>query len=242
MAEHFQGRHVVVTGGTGALGTAVVRRVIESGGHCHVPCVSAEELRHFPFAHHARVRVMMGGELRDEATVVRLFEETPELWASVHCAGGFAMSPIGETSASAFLDMVEMNALSCFLCCREAVRRMRAFAGSRQGRASLGRIVNVAARPAVEPRSGAGMVAYAAAKSAVASLTAALAEEVAGEGILVNAVVPSIMDTPANRRAMPSADHSKWATVDEVAATIAFLASPANASTRGGLVPVSGCS
>jgi NAD(P)-dependent dehydrogenase (short-subunit alcohol dehydrogenase family) len=103
-----------------------------------------------------------------------------------------------------------------------------------------GRIVNVAARPALEPRTGAGMTAYTIAKSGVATLTMALAEEVAKDGILVNAVAPSIMDTPANRKAMPKADFDKWPKVEEVAATILFLASPDNRVTRGAVVPVYG--
>src|SRR5262249_14283882 len=123
------------------------------------------------------------------------------------------------------------NFVSCFLCCHAAVKAMAAGGG---------RIVNVAARPALEWRTGAGMVAYAAGKAAVAGLTAALAEEVAQQNILVNAVVPSIMDTPANRKAMPKADHARWPKVEEVAATILFLASPDNLVSRGALVPVYG--
>src|ERR1041385_9255529 len=103
-----------------------------------------------------------------------------------------------------------------------------------------GRIVNVAARPGLIPERGAGMVPYTASKAAVAAITQALAAEVAGRGILVNAVAPSIMDTPANRASMPQADHTKWPKVAEVASTIAFLASPENTVTRGGLVPVYG--
>jgi NAD(P)-dependent dehydrogenase (short-subunit alcohol dehydrogenase family) len=103
-----------------------------------------------------------------------------------------------------------------------------------------GRIVNVATRPALEWRSGAGMVAYTASKAAVAALTAALAEEVVKQGILVNAIAPSTMDTPANRKAMPQADHAAWTKVEEVAATILFLASPENRVTRGAVVPVYG--
>ena len=103
-----------------------------------------------------------------------------------------------------------------------------------------GRIVNVATRPALEWRAGAGMVAYAASKAAVAALTVALAEEVVQAGILVNAVAPSTMDTPANRQAMPKADHAAWPKVEEVAATILFLASPENRVTRGAVVPVYG--
>jgi NAD(P)-dependent dehydrogenase (short-subunit alcohol dehydrogenase family) len=84
------------------------------------------------------------------------------------------------------------------------------------------------------------MVAYTASKAGVAALTAALAEEVAQDGILVNAVAPSIMDTPANRTSMPKADYTLWPKVEDVAATIVFLASTDNRVTRGGIVPVYG--
>jgi NAD(P)-dependent dehydrogenase (short-subunit alcohol dehydrogenase family) len=153
------------------------------------------------------------------------------LWASVHTVGGFAAAGLRETSLATIRQQIEMNLVSCMLCCRAAVRAM-----SSDG----GRIVNVAARPALEWRSGAGMTAYAASKAGVAAFTAALAEEVAKDGILVNAVAPSIMDTPANRQAMPKADHALWPKVEEVAATIAFLASPDNKVTRGAIVPVYG--
>jgi NAD(P)-dependent dehydrogenase (short-subunit alcohol dehydrogenase family) len=103
-----------------------------------------------------------------------------------------------------------------------------------------GRIVNVAARPALEWRSGAGMAAYTASKAGVAALTVAFAEEVAKQGVLVNAVAPSIMDTPANRQAMPKADFSAWPKVEEVARTILFLASSDNKVTRGAIVTVYG--
>ena len=84
------------------------------------------------------------------------------------------------------------------------------------------------------------MTAYTAAKAGVAALTIALGEEVARDGILVNAVAPSIMDTPANRTSMPKADYATWPKVEEVAATILFLASPDNAVTRSAVVPVYG--
>ena len=103
-----------------------------------------------------------------------------------------------------------------------------------------GRIVNVTARPGLEWRGGAGMAAYTASKAAVAALTVALAEDVVKQGILVNAVAPSILDTPANRKAMPQADHAAWPKVEEVARTILFLASPDNKVTRGAVVPVYG--
>src|SRR4029078_6885889 len=103
-----------------------------------------------------------------------------------------------------------------------------------------GRIVNVAARHALELRGGGGLVAYAASKSAVSAQTVALSEEVAKERILVNAVAPSIMNTPANRAAMLKEDYKAWPKVEEVVATILFLASPENKVTRGAVVPVYG--
>jgi NAD(P)-dependent dehydrogenase (short-subunit alcohol dehydrogenase family) len=103
-----------------------------------------------------------------------------------------------------------------------------------------GRIVNVAARQALEPRLGSGTVAYTIAKAGVSALTTALGAELAGEDILVNAIAPSIMDTPANRKDMPRADFSSWPRVEEVAAAILFLASPQNTVTRGAVVPVYG--
>ena len=103
-----------------------------------------------------------------------------------------------------------------------------------------GRIVNVAARHALEPRLGASLTAYAVAKAGVAALTMALGEEIAKDDVLVNAVAPSIMDTPANRKSMPKADFDAWPKVEEVAAAIMFLASPENKVTRGAIVPVYG--
>jgi NAD(P)-dependent dehydrogenase (short-subunit alcohol dehydrogenase family) len=229
----FQDRHVIVTGGTGALGAAVFGALVGAGAHCHVPFVVAGEAERFPFREHQKVRLVPVANLADEAEVGRLYESVPRLWASIHLAGGFAMAPLGETSKSDLMGQLETNFITAFLCCRAAVNAM-----ARNG--AGGRIVNTAARPALEWRTGAGMTAYTASKAAVAALTAALAEEVAKAGILVNAVAPSIMDTPANRAAMPKADHALWPKVEEVAATIVFLASPENRVTRGAIVPVYG--
>jgi NAD(P)-dependent dehydrogenase (short-subunit alcohol dehydrogenase family) len=229
----YRDRHVVVTGGTGALGTAVVRTLVDAGAACHVPYVHDAEAQRFPLRQHGQVTLLAVSDLADEAAVSRLYDGVPKLWASIHIAGGFAMSPVAQTGKAELMQQLDMNFITSFLCCRAAVN---AFARANEG----GRIVNVAARPALEWRSGAGMVAYTASKAAVAALTVALAEEVAKDGILVNAVAPSIMDTPANRAAMPKADHAAWPKVEEVAATIVFLASPENRVTRGGIVPVYG--
>ena len=229
----FSGRHVVITGGTGALGSAVVEALLNADAHCHVPYIHEREAERFPHKQNERVKLYPGVELTDEAAVEKLYSGISPLWASIHLAGGFAMKPLAEASKADVMGQIDTNLVSCFLCCRAAVVAMSKAKGG-------GRIVNVAARPALEPRIGAGMTAYTASKAGVAALTTSLAEEVAKDGILVNAVAPSIMDTPANRKAMPKADVSTWPKVEEVAATILFLASPDNAVTRGAIVPVYG--
>ena len=226
----FDGRHIVITGGAGALGTAVVAALVEAGAVCHVPCLDEAEARRFRLRDHKQVVLSVSGNLADEAAIARVYGGIAPLWASIHIAGGFAAAPLTATGAAVLRQQIDMNFLSCALCCRAAVNAM----------SGGGRIVNVTARAGLEWRTGSGMVAYTASKAAVAALTVALAEEVAKDGILVNAVAPSIMDTPANRQAMPNADFSLWPKVDEVAATIAFLASPENRVTRGAVVPVYG--
>ena len=208
----YSNRHVVVTGGTGALGSAVVRALVEAGAFCHVPYIHAAEAERFDLRTHAQVKLIANIELSDETGVARLYSGLPQLWASIHIAGGFAMSPVAGTTKSDLMAQVDMNFVTAFLCCAAAVRAMAGTGG---------RIVNVATRPALEWRSGAGMAAYTA-------------------SILVNAIAPSTMDTPANRQAMPNADHAAWAKVEDVAATIMFLASPQNRVTRGAVVPVYG--
>jgi NAD(P)-dependent dehydrogenase (short-subunit alcohol dehydrogenase family) len=221
-------RHVVVTGGTGALGTAVVTRLVASGAHCHVTWLFDREIANF--AHRASC-ALHHVDCGDETEVSAFYASLPRVDASIHLVGGFEMAPLEGTTLEAFERMFRLNARTAFLCSREAVRRMRAVGGG-------GRIVNVAARPAVEPTGG--MIAYAVSKAAVAALTRALAEEVRPEGILVNAILPSIIDTPANRSAMPNADHDAWPKPADLAETIEFLASPENRVTSGALVPVYG--
>lgn len=217
---------VVVTGGTGALGAAVVEALLARGMTVHLPIHEPALPEHLPWRDrvHATPRI----SLDDEQAVARYYAALPALWASVHLVGGFAMAPVTETSLADFENQWRLNTVTCFLTCREAVRAMK----------SGGRIVNVAARPAVQPT--AGMIAYATAKAGVAALTQALAAEVLSQGILVNAVLPSIIDSAANRAAMPGADHASWPKPAQLAETIAFLASEQNALTTGTLVPVYG--
>jgi NAD(P)-dependent dehydrogenase (short-subunit alcohol dehydrogenase family) len=229
---NFSGKHVVVTGGTGALGSAVVKTLRAAGAHCTVPYVHDKELERFALRGDSQVKLVKVADLSDEADVGKVYDGDA-LWASIHIAGGFAMSEVATTDRAALMAQLDMNLISCFLCCRAAVNAMLAGGAG-------GRIVNIAARPALEWRSGAGMTAYTVAKTGVAALTVALAEEVTKRGILVNAVAPSILDTPANRAAMPKADFDAWPKVEAVAATIQFLASPDNKVTRGAIVPVYG--
>src|SRR6185437_1946097 len=227
----FANKTVVVTGGTGALGSAVVGALLQYGARCVVPYVHEAEMARFAHRDHKSLTLVAVRDLSDEADVGKLYAQAGSLWASIHIAGGFAMGKVADTDKAALMAQIDQNLVSCFLCCRAAVKTFGA---------NGGRIVNVAARPALEWRAGAGMSAYAIAKAGVAVLTTTLAEEAAKDGVLVNAVAPSIMDTSANRAAMPKADHAAWPKVEEVAATIVFLASPDNRVTRGAVVPVYG--
>jgi NAD(P)-dependent dehydrogenase (short-subunit alcohol dehydrogenase family) len=235
MDINFANRHVVVTGGGGALGAAVVKILVDAGATCHLPVHRAPDPAKSALMAHERVKIVAGVDLTDEHAVTSFYASLPGLWASVHVAGGFAFGAIADTTLAQFREMIETNAVTCFLCCREAVRKIRASKNT-----DGGRLVNVGSKPSLVP--AANLSAYASSKAAVHSLTLTLAEELAPERIWVNAVVPSIMDTPANRRDMPKADFGKWPNVNEVAATIAFLASPQNAVTRGALAPAYGLS
>src|SRR5262245_28655117 len=229
----YSDRRVIVTGGTGALGSGVVGALIEAGAICYVPWRHEDETQRFPYREHKQVKLFGSIDLSDESAVKQLFDEVPSLWASINVAGGFAMAPVAKSRKSDLMHLIDMNLVSCFLFCSAAVNSI-----SRSGQGGL--IVIFGARHALEWRGGVGLVAYTATKAAVAALTVALSEEVAKEGILVNAVAPSIMDTPANRAAMPKADYKAWPKVEEVAATIVFLASPENQVTRGAVVAVYG--
>ncbi len=230
MHHPLAGQHVVVTGGTGALGRVVVQRLLLAGAICHVPAHRAGA-KAVGLSSHERLRVVADVDLTDEGAVEAFYVGIPALWASVHLAGGFAMAPLAETANADFMQLLQVNALTVLACCRAAVRAMRKTQAG-------GRIVNVSARPGLEPRQGAGMAAYAASKAAVAALTVALAEELKDERILVNAIAPSTLDTAANRQAMPRADTTRWLAPTAAAETVLQLVSPANVELSGALLPL----
>ena len=116
----FEGRKVVVTGGTGALGGAVVAAFVEVGVACTVPWLHEQEAERFPYRESKQVKLIGPVDLADEAAVDRLFAGVPALWASVHIAGGFAMSPVAKTNKDELMQQIDINLVSCFLCCAAA--------------------------------------------------------------------------------------------------------------------------
>src|SRR6266481_616281 len=181
--QTLKDRHVVVTGGTGALGAAVVLKFIEAGAVCHIPAIeSTPPTGRLPDS--KQVSISANIDLSDEASVDGFYSKLPPLHAVVNIAGGFAYAPIADSSAQVLQQQLSMNLVSCMLSCREAVANFR-----KSGRG--GHIINISARPALNPRQGANMTAYTATKAAVAAFTVALAEEVKNESISAIALAPS---------------------------------------------------
>lgn len=216
----------VVTGGAGALGRWIVRAFAAAGVRVHAPVRSrrrVEEVEAFldeELSGRAPARTSWTAcDVTDPEAVERFMDDVRDasdgLDALVNGVGGFAMGPLAETGPDTWRRMMEVNATSAFLCARAAAPLMKETGG--------GAIVNVASMPGLA-RGGAGMSAYAASKSAVVSLTYSLAEELRPDGITVNAIVPTIIDTPANRDAMPDADTSTWLHPREIARVVTFLA------------------
>src|ERR1700747_632646 len=146
----YRDRHVGVTGGNALLGTAVVGALLQAGAVCHVPYRSESEAKRFPHAGNKKVSLVAVPDLIDEAAVSEFYGALEQLWASIHIAGGFAFAPIAQSDKALLLGQLNANLVSAYLCSRAAVA---AFARTGVG----GRIVNVAARHALEPRLGAGL-------------------------------------------------------------------------------------
>ena len=227
-------RVAVVTGGTGALGQSVVLRFLRDGATVSVPWIVPEEwesLKSRAGDGAARLhgaRVDGTDESAFAAFVGDVLARRRRIDVLVNTVGGFAGGDLASTGIAEWRRMLDLNLTSAVIGCRAVLPAMR---GARSGR-----IVNIASRAVVRPLGG--FIAYTVSKSAVIALTQALAQEERPHGITVNAVLPSTMDTPANRGAMPDADRSGWVTTEAVADVIAYLASESAAAVSGACVAV----
>lgn len=228
-------RVVLITGGTGALGAAVALAVLEAGATAIVTYRDARDrdtmTERAPTTARERLHALRA-DVTDGESVRRLVEDAMarhrRVDALVNAVGGFAGGDLLATDERAWDAMLTLNLRSAYLCCRAALPGMLA--------TRRGRIVNVASRSVVPPAGG--FIAYTVAKAGLIALTQALAHEVRGRGVTVNAVLPSTMDTEANRRAMPSADRSGWVAPESVARAIMFLVSDGAADVTGTLLAV----
>lgn len=232
--ELLADRVAVVTGGTGALGRAVVGRFIAAGAAVHVPWIDEGEKQELEDAYPRDRLHLSRVDLSDEQAVQAFFsgirEDGSQLDILCNIAGGFAMSSLSETSLDDWNKMIEINATTAFLSSRAAANQLRD--------SSHGRIVNVTAMPALT-RGDDQASAYAASKAAVLNLTQSLSTELAGSSVTVNAIAPSIIDTPDNREAMPDSDRSTWLTPEEIADVIAFLVGPSASIVTGSVLALS---
>jgi len=227
----LEGRCIVVTGGFGALGRALARRLIEDGAHVALVDRAVELAVALP----AGVSTAIGAvDLGDESACMAAYEQVREALGAidgvVNVAGGFTWEPVEGGSLETWDRMYEMNVRTAVVSCRAALSHLVATGN--------GRIVNVGALAAL--KAGMGMAAYAASKSGVIRLTESLAEELKDRGVTVNAVLPSIIDTPTNRADMPDADFSRWVPLEKISAVISFLLSDDASAVTGASLPVVG--
>ncbi len=225
-------RVVVITGAAGALGQAVAQAFDDANTHLVLVDVPGAPMPPSDPWHTAVAADLTDAAVAEVALSTALKPLGP---AHVLCniAGGFSMgTPVHETPGAAWRHMMEMNVATLVNASHAVVPGMIA-----EGR---GKIVNVAAASAAAGRAGMG--AYVLAKSGVARLTETMALELREHGINVNAVAPSIIDTEANRRSMPSADFSRWVAPAQLAAVIRFLASDGASAIHGAVIPVTGLS
>ena len=219
----------IITGGTGGLGAAVVARFIAGGWRVIVPWVNEAELER---VERSDDLVLVQADLFDQGAVAGLAKEAgPDLRAVVNLVGGFAAGGrLHETDLSELEGQLRINLTPAWLVTAAGIPAMLA--------AGEGAVICVSSRTALEPFSGGA--AYATAKRAVLGLVDALHVEYHRDGIRTNAVLPSTIDTPGNRAAMPDADPADWVTAEQIGATIFELCSPDFAATSGAHIPVYG--
>lgn len=224
------GRVIAITGASGVLGSAVAKAAAEQGAR-----VALIDFATAPPAEPSGREVFFQGgvDLTDAAAAGAAIDAVAEhfggLDALLNIAGGFSWEKHEGGDWNTWHRLFLMNVQTASNACRAAIPHLR--------RAAAGRIVNVGANAAL--KAGVGMGAYAASKAGVHALTQALAEELKGE-VTVNAVLPSILDTPANRADMPKADFASWVAPTELAAVMLFLASAEASAVTGALIPVTG--
>lgn len=221
----LQNKIVVITGGSGALGQVVVPACIDAGARVIVVD------RHSRVTEAQGVRVMTADITNEADTrhlVEAILEKVGRIDALINLVGGFAMGRIVETDLSLWQRMLTMNLTAAFLLSKAVLPPML--------QQRTGRIVHVAARAAVEPFPGAA--AYVVSKAGLAALIRALALELAGSGVTVNGLLPTTIDTPANRKSMPDADPSKWVNPRSIADMLSFLVSDEASQTNGALIPL----
>jgi NAD(P)-dependent dehydrogenase (short-subunit alcohol dehydrogenase family) len=218
---------VLVAGGTGFLGTAVVRELLRSGYDVAATWVVDKERERLA----AEPVELIQADLFDPAAAEAAVAAVSDLEAVANLVGGFADGPrVHETDPAQFDRLIKLNLTPAFLLARAAMPRLMERGG--------GAFVSVSARTALRPYPGGG--AYSVAKAAVLALVTALDVEYRREGVRCNAILPSVIDTPANRAAQPDADHSKWVQPEDIAKVIRFLVSGESAVTSGAAVPVYG--
>ena len=226
----LQGKTAVVTGGTGALGEAVVAAFLEAGAR--VAVVS----RNGPTSEAvARPDVLwLAADVLNTHSMAEAVAQTAARFGQVdilaHLVGSWYGAPVAETPLARWREQLDINLTSAFVTAQAVLPGMLAH-GS-------GVILAVGSRPAVE--RAAGNAAYAIAKLGVVKLMQTIDEEYRKQGIRANVVLPSVIDTPANRRDMPNADHTRWVQPSEIAAVLRFLASDAASAVSGAVVPVYG--
>jgi NAD(P)-dependent dehydrogenase (short-subunit alcohol dehydrogenase family) len=233
--DSFKGSVVLVAGGTGGLGRAIALAFLAEGARVSVTHVVPGEYDALRAAAGAAADRLHGhaADVGDEAVARAVVEEVRarggRLDVLVNAIGGFAGGkPLWESEPGDLARMLALNVVPGWTLCRAAAPTMRA-----QGR---GAIVNVAAQAALAPPAGLG--AYTASKAAAIALIASLAADLKGSGVRANTILPSIIDTPANRRSMPDADFSKWPKPEEIARVVLFLAGDGAALVSGAAIPV----
>jgi NAD(P)-dependent dehydrogenase (short-subunit alcohol dehydrogenase family) len=210
-------REVLVTGGGGGLGLFVTREIVARGARVTATTFAPGEGEQLEGV------TLVQADLRREEDVARVVSGMKRIDALVHMVGGFAMGDTREFSLQAYRDQIDLNLTSTFLTVRAALKPMRA--------AGFGRIVTVASRVALEPAGS--MAVYSATKAAVLAFTRAVAEECRGTGVTANSVLPSVIDTPGNRKSMGEENADKWVKPENLAKTIAFLCSEEAGDLRG---------